>query len=185
MRGKAAIGLAAGAVVVASVSAAAGAILTTTHSHQLGAGSRPSSGATVMRKGVVTPTVRERIVGHVNVVASTTLIGHGEVTLSPPGAGTTSPISADSAFAIYLANAPMAPSGTPTTVELADMTSTDGPIPMVDRLVWVVEYANSPIIGYGGPSPTGVKPQTTSPGMWIGVVDAISGSYLETENWGT
>jgi hypothetical protein len=102
-----------------------------------------------------------------------------EFTPAPPG--TDVAISAQDALAAYYQHAPMGPSGVPTAVELGYATAGSGPAPLSHTLVWLVSYADQ-LISYI-PSPGQiVKPVT---GMWLGIVDASTGSYLYTEDFGT
>jgi hypothetical protein len=101
------------------------------------------------------------------------------LTLQPTGGIATLGVSKDGAIAIYRQHSP-GPSGAPTAVLLGYMTSHRGAGPRMHHwLVWVVEYKHAPIPLYG---PAGTPSSTI--GTWIGVIDARTGRYLTTQNYG-
>jgi hypothetical protein len=99
------------------------------------------------------------------------------LTLQPTRGIATLGVSKDEAIAIYRRHAP-GPSGAPTAVLLGYMSSHHGAGPRMHHwLVWVVEYKHAPIPLYGPHGGTAV-------GTWIGVIDARTGRYLTTQDFG-
>ena len=102
----------------------------------------------------------------------------GDLTLQPAGAVTTLGVSKEEAVTTYRQRSP-GPQGAPTAVLLGFMTSHGGAHPVLThRLVWVVEYKHSRIPLYGPHGGSAV-------GTWIGIVDAHTGQYLATQNYGS
>jgi len=103
---------------------------------------------------------------------------YGGLTLQPAGAIATLGVSKQEAIATYRQHSP-GPRGAPTAVLLGYVTSHGGAHPVLHhRLVWVVEYKHARIQLYG----PGARSSTV--GTWIGVVDAHTGQYLTTQNFG-
>lgn len=99
------------------------------------------------------------------------------LTLQPTGGISTLGISKDEAIAIYRQHSP-GTSGAPTAVLLGYMSSHQGAGPRMHHwLVWVVEYKHARIPLYGPRGGTAI-------GTWIGVIDARTGRYLTTQNFG-
>lgn len=102
---------------------------------------------------------------------------NGGLTLQPTGGITNLGVSRDEAIAAYRQHSP-GPDGAPTAVLLGYMTSHVAEHPQLHhRLVWVVEYTHARIPRYGPRGGTAI-------GTWIGVVDARTGQYLTTQNFG-
>ena len=159
-----------GAILLAGVTSAAGpAYVATTH---------PKIHNHIRTTGELSRILKGRVETH----SSTTVFGHGDTTITPAPAGTSVPVSAESALAAYYAHAPMGPGGAPTSVVLAEMSTKSGPVQMTNRLVWVVEFSNAPVELYGPPS-TSLGNQGPTLGTWLGVTDANTGQYLLTENY--
>jgi hypothetical protein len=112
--------------------------------------------------------------------------GQAGLVFTPAPRGTDVAISAQDALAAYYQHAPMGPSGVPTAVELGYATAGSGPAPLSHTLVWLVSYADQPISYI--PSVSWTATPVTPPvitGTWLGIVDASTGTYLYTEDFGT
>jgi hypothetical protein len=100
------------------------------------------------------------------------------IQISPPPQGISPAITASQALQTYLDHPHAGPSGTPSSVTLAELTAPSSPAgPLSDRLVWIVQYDGAKITLYG---PPGTPSSAT--GTWYAYVDATSGAELFTGN---
>jgi hypothetical protein len=89
-------------------------------------------------------------------------------------------VSQSEAVSLFRQHSPFVPSTNPTSVVLAEYTDATQPRFATGVPCWVVEYDNqaaSPNLGNPSLIPSG------NVGVWIGLVDAVTGQYLETEQF--
>ena len=169
MKSKIMIGAGIAAVVLAGAFAAAaaadgGKVLPTSSLTKLDARATLSTGSQVVPQSEMQSVTEQ--------------LAMGTLTLSPVPSGTAVTITPQQALSAYEENAPMGPSGIPTSITLASVTKTTGPLRLANQLAWVVRYSNVAVPLYG---PAGTP--TSISGTWVGIVDANTGAYLDTQSF--